>query len=220
MKLRKGHKGISELTDEEAAKLAEESYYAEEKSIIRRQKALKKAFPRMPDHEVRATVKAEDLLSDADSLIARYLEDGAYEDPIAEEDLISELDCIRSELDDCEDDGWAGYRDAMDSLSNRLWKIGVAWPQSLPYWSWADVVLPKDLKREISETALYRDDLLAIRSFSDVLKCRFKEAVHILVEHARKTIAEFPKPQNSRKKARDNTSRKKARRPRFARECK
>ena len=35
--------------------------------------------------------------------------------------------------------------------------------------------------------------ILAIRSFGDALKCRFKEAVHILVEHARETMPEFPK---------------------------
>lgn len=88
------------------------------------------------DYAAIATDKANECLSDAYDLIARfeYGEEDNYGEPIDEEGLISELDCIRSELDDCAEDGWRGYRDAMDALSNRLWKIGVAWPQFLPYW--------------------------------------------------------------------------------------
>ena len=54
------------------------------------------------------------------------------------------------------------------------------------------MVRPEDLKKEITETCLYRDDLLAIREYADNLKCRFKEAVHLLVEYARNTVKDFP----------------------------
>ena len=114
---------------------------------------------------------------------------------IDEERLISELDCIHTELGEYDEEGWTGYRDAMDALSNRLWQNGVAWPQHLPYWSWADEVRPEDLEREISPTCLFRDDLLEIRRYADELKCTFKEAAHKLIEHAQATLAEFPKPE-------------------------
>ena len=158
-----------------------------------REKAQRRKRNNLPNYTAEAIGRAEDCIGRAYSLIVRFEDKGQFEEPISEEELISELDCIRAELDDCSDDGWDAYRDAMDALSNRLWKIGVAWPRYLPWWSWADVVCPKDLQDEISETCLYRDDLLAIRSFGDALKCRFKEAVHILVEHARETMPEFPK---------------------------
>jgi len=157
---------------------------------------------KLPDYSARAIEQADECIGRAYSLIDRFEDDGQFEEPLDEEELISELDCIRDELEDCSEDGWRGYRDEMDALSNRLWKIGVAWPQFLPYSSWADVVRPEDLKDEIQETCLYRDDLLAIRRFSDALKCRFKEAVHILVEHARATMPDFPK---GTKKARQRT---------------
>ena len=142
------------------------------------------------DYEAIACEDAEEWLARADSLISDFL----YGEEIDEERLISELDYIHSELGECDDAGWTGYRDAMDALSNQLWQNGVAWPQHLPYWSWADVVSPEDLEREISPTCLFRDDLLEIRRYADELKCTFKEAVHKLIEHAQATLAEFPKP--------------------------
>ena len=157
------------------------------------EKAQRRKRNNLPDCTAWAIEQAEACIDRAYSLIAEFEDKELYDEPISEEELISELNYIRDQLDDCTDDGWDGYRDAMDALSNRLWKIGVAWPRYLPWWSWADVVCPKDLQDEISETCLYRDDLLAIRSFGDALKCRFKEAVHILVEHARETMPEFPK---------------------------
>ena len=108
-----------------------------------------------------------------------------------------------------DEEGWLGYRDAMDEISNRLWQNGVAWPQQLPYWSWADVVRPEDLKREISQTCLFRDDLLEIRRYADELKCTFKEGVHKLIEHAQATLAEFPKPEPPEPEEDSNGSRKK-----------
>ena len=100
----------------------------------------------------------------------------------AEEDLISELNCIRDTLDDCADDGWKGYRSEMDCLSNMMWRLGIAWPQFLPAWSWADVVEPEDVATEISRVDIYDDDFNAILAFSDNFRCTFKAGVHMLVE--------------------------------------
>ena len=155
-----------------------------------------------------ASEDAEDYLRRAETLISNfeYDEEDEYGEVIDEETLLTELYCIHDKLLDCDEDGWDGYRDAMDALSNRLWQIGVAWPQSIPL-SWADEVHPEDLKMEISPTCLYREDLLAIREFSDNLKCTFKEAVHMMVEHARNTLAGFPKKMEKVKVKKKQSSR-------------
>ena len=141
--------------------------------------------------------EAEECVSYADRLISDFLynDDSVLGEMIDEDRLISELDDIHSELGLFDDAGWTGYRDAMDAISNRLWQNGVAWPQHLPPWSWADVVCPEDLEREISPTCLYREDLLEIRRYADELRCTFKEGVHKLIEHAHATLAGFPKPE-------------------------
>ena len=159
------------------------------------------------DYAAIATENAEGYLADAYDLIVRFEhgEEDDFVEPIDEENLLSELNYIRDKLDDCADDGWDDYRDAMDALSNRLWKIGVAWPQYLPPCSWADEVHPEDVKKEITETALYREDLLAIRSYGDSILCRFKDAVHLLVEHARKTVKDFPPKEKPSKKCKKKT---------------
>ena len=150
-----------------------------------------------------ATEEAESFVAEAYELINLYecVEEDDYGNVVDEERLIERLDEIHAEFGELADDGWEGYRDAMDALSNRLWKIGIAWPQHI-LSSWADEVYPEDLKKEISETALYREDLLAIRRYGDRILCRFKDTVHLLVEHARKTIADFPQdePQNAKGK--------------------
>lgn len=163
------------------------------------------------DYEAIACEEAEECLARADSLISDFLsgEENLDGEVIDEERLVSELDCIHSELGEYDEEGWLGYRDAMDEISNRLWQNGVAWPQQLPYWSWADVVRPEDLKREISQTCLFRDDLLEIRRYADELKCTFKEGVHKLIEHAQATLVEFPKPEPPEPEEDSNGSRKK-----------
>ena len=151
--------------------------------------------------------EAESFVADAYDLINRYecVEEDDFGDVVDEEKLIEWLNHIRGELEVLADDGWEGYRDAMDALSNRLWKIGIAWPQHIPC-SWADEVYPEDLKKKISETALYRDDLLAIRRYGDRILCRFKDTVHLLVEHARKTIKNFPQAEPPKAKGKKKLS--------------
>ena len=129
----------------------------------------------MKEYIARAEADAEDALSRAHGLIDEFeMSDGEME----EEDLISELDCIRDDLQDCSEDGWRGFRDAMDELSNRLWLNGVAWPQFLPACCWADIVEPEDVKIKIHSTYVYEEDFQAIRKFSDELQCTFKAAVN------------------------------------------
>ena len=135
----------------------------------------------------RAEADAEDALSRAHCLIGDFeMSDGEME----EEELISELDCIRDELQDYSEDGWDGFRDAMDELSNRLWLIGVAWPQFLPACCWADIVEPEDVKIKIHGTYVYEEDFQAIREFSDELKYTFKAAVNELVVRGIKSYRE------------------------------
>ena len=135
----------------------------------------------------RAEGYAEDALCRAHGLIDEFeMSDGEME----EEELISDLDCIRDELQDCSEDGWSGFRDAMDELSNRLWLIGVAWPQFLPACCWADIVEPEDVKMKIHCTYVYEEDYQAIREFSDELKCTFKAAVNELVVRGIKSYRE------------------------------
>ena len=150
---------------------------------------------------------AESCIANAYDLINRYEcgEEDDYGNVVDEEILIERLDEIHAEFDELVQDGWVGYRDTMDALSNRLWQVGVAWPQHLQYWSLADVVLPEDLKKEITGTCLYRDDLLAIREYADDLKCRFKDAVHLLVEHARKTVKDFPQKEKPSRESKKKT---------------
>ena len=130
------------------------------------------------EYIARAEADAEDALCRAHGLIDEF---EMSDDEMEEEDLISELDCIRDELQDCSDDGWRGFRDAMDELSNRLWLIGVAWPQFLPACCWADIVEPEDVKIKIHGTYVYEEDFQAIIKFSDELQCTFKAAVNELV---------------------------------------
>ena len=131
-----------------------------------------------PKFANRATQYAEDALCRAHGLIDEFeMSDGEMD----EDELDSELNCIRDELEDYSEDGWRGFRDAMDELSNRLWLMGVAWPKYLPVWSWADVVDPEDVKIKIHCTYVYEKDFLAIRKFSDELRCTFKVAVNELV---------------------------------------
>ncbi len=146
-----------------------------------------------PDYVMDLTGEAEEYIAVANDLIDRYElgEEDDYGNPVDEERLIARMYEIHSELGELEEEGWEGYRDAMDALSNRLWQVGIAWPQHLPYWSWADVVLPEDLKMEISSTCIYQKDLIAIRKYADSQMWRFKDTVHLLVEHARKTIDGF-----------------------------
>ncbi len=139
------------------------------------------------EYIARAEADAEDALSRAHGLIDEF---EMSDDEMEEEDLISELDCIRDELQDCSDDGWRGFRDAMDELSNRLWLIGVAWPQFLPACCWADIVEPEDVKTKIHCTYVYEEDFQAIRKFSDELKCTFKAAVNELVVRGIKSYRE------------------------------
>ncbi len=135
----------------------------------------------------RAEEYAEDALCRAHGLIDEF---EMSDDEMDEDELISELDCIRSELQDCSEDGWGGFRDAMDELSNRLWLIGVAWPQFLPACCWADIVEPEDVKMKIHCTYVYEEDYQAIREFSDELKCTFKAAVNELVVRGIKSYRE------------------------------
>lgn len=142
----------------------------------------------------------------ADEVIYQFEhnEEDDYGKVVDEKRLIERLNYIHEELGELMEDGWDGesYRDAMDAWSNKLWKLGVAWPQDLPYWSWADVVDPKDLKKEICATCLYQKDLIAIRKYADEQMWRFKDAVHFLVEHARKTLDDFSKPEPKLRKRR------------------
>ena len=141
----------------------------------------------MKEYIARAEADAEDALSRAHGLIDEFeMSDGEMD----EEDLISKLDCIRDDLQDCSEDGWRGFRDAMDELSNRLWLIGVAWPQFLPACCWADIVEPEDVKIKIHSTYVYEEDFLAIRKFSDELQCTFKAAVNELVVRGIKSYRE------------------------------
>ena len=132
----------------------------------------------MQERIARAGEYAADALSRAHCLIDEF---EMSDDEMEEEELISELDCIRDELQDCSDDGWRGFRDAMDELSNRLWLIGVAWPQFLPACCNADIVAPEDIETKIRGTYLYEEDFKAIRKYSDEIQCTFKAAVHELV---------------------------------------
>ena len=140
-----------------------------------------------------ATEEAESLIGDAYDFIHRYKygEEDDYGNVVDEERLIERLDEIHAWFGELVQDDWEGYRETMDELSNRLWELGVAWPQHLPYWSWADVVLPGDLKKKISKTCLYQKDLIAIREYADAKMWRFKDTVHFLVNHARKTLNDF-----------------------------
>ena len=139
------------------------------------------------EYIARAEGYAEDALSRAHGLIDEFeMSDGEME----EDELTSELDCIRDELQDCSEDGWRGFRDAMDELSNRLWLMGVAWPQFLPACCWADIVEPEDVKMEIHCTYVYEEDFQAIRRFSDELQCTFKAAVNELVVRGIKSYRE------------------------------
>ena len=141
----------------------------------------------MKEYIARAEADAEDALSRAHGLIDEFeMSDGEME----EDELTSELDCIRDELQDCSEDGWSGFRDAMDELSNRLWLIGVAWPQFLPACCWADIVEPEDVKIKIHGTYVYEEDYQAIREFSDELGCTFKAAVNELVVRGIKSYRE------------------------------
>ena len=141
----------------------------------------------MQESIARAGEYAADALSRAHCLIDEFeMSDGEME----EEYLISELDCIRDDLQDCSEDGWRGFRDAMDELSNRLWLIGVAWPQFLPACCWADIVEPEDVKIKIRSTYVYEEDYQAIREFSDELGCTFKAAVNELVVRGIKSYRE------------------------------
>ncbi len=158
------------------------------------------------EHVAKATEEAEYALSDARNLIYEYEEsDGEME----EEDLLSDLDCIRDRLDDCAEDGWPGYRDAMDDLSNELWFKGIAWPQQLPIWSWADVVDPEDVKIPIHDTCLYEDDFLAIRKFSDKIRRTFKDTVHELMVRGMKSYEASRRASERRAKARKKNSKAK-----------
>ena len=141
----------------------------------------------MQESIARAGEYAADALSRAHGLIDEFeMSDGEME----EEELISELDCIRDELQDYSEDGWDGFRDAMDELSNRLWLIGVAWPQFLPACCWADIVEPEDVKIKIHGTYVYEEDFQTIRKFSDELQCTFKAAVNELVVRGIKSYRE------------------------------
>lgn len=139
------------------------------------------------EYIARAEEYAEDALCRAHGLIDEF---EMSDDEMDEDELISELDCIRDELQDCSDDGWRGFRDAMDELSNRLWLIGVAWPQFLPACCWADIVEPEDVKIKIRSTYVYEEDYQAIREFSDELGCTFKAAVNELVVRGIKSYRE------------------------------
>jgi hypothetical protein len=129
------------------------------------------------DFAAKVTEHAMSALNEAYNRIYEF-EENDCED---EDALIEDLDCIRSTLDDCAEDGWDGYRDEIDALSNRLWLLGVAWPQFLPVWSMADVVQPEDVDKGIRHTYIYEDDFKAIREFSDMYHCTFKEAAHELL---------------------------------------
>lgn len=139
------------------------------------------------EYIARAEEYAEDALCRAHGLIDEF---EMSDDEMDEDELISELDCIRDELQDCSDDGWRGFRDAMDELSNRLWLIGVAWPQFLPACCWADIVEPEDVKIKIRSTYVYEEDYQTIREFSDELGCTFKAAVNELVVRGIKSYRE------------------------------
>lgn len=136
------------------------------------------AEKRWKEFVARTTESADYAVGRAHDLISEFeMSDGEME----EEELISELDCIRDELQDYSEDGWRGFRDAMDELSNRLWLIGVAWPQFLPACCNADIVAPEDIETKIRGTYLYEEDFKAIRKYSDEIQCTFKAAVHELV---------------------------------------
>ena len=136
------------------------------------------AEKRWKEFVARTTESADYAVGRAHDLISEFeMSDGEME----EEELISELDCIRDELQDYSEDGWRGFRDAMDELPNRLWLIGVAWPQFLPACCNADIVAPEDIETKIRGTYLYEEDFKAIRKYSDEIQCTFKAAVHELV---------------------------------------
>ena len=136
------------------------------------------AEKRWKEFVAHTTESADYAVGRAHDLISEFeMSDGEME----EEELISELDCIRDELQDYSEDGWRGFRDAMDELSNRLWLIGVAWPQFLPACCNADIVAPEDIETKIRGTYLYEEDFKAIRKYSDEIQCTFKAAVHELV---------------------------------------
>ena len=145
------------------------------------------AEKRWKEFVAHTTESADYAVGRAHDLISEF---EMSDDEMEEEELISELDCIRDELQDCSDDGWRGFRDAMDELSNRLWLIGVAWPQFLPACCWADIVEPEDVKMKIHCTYVYEEDYQAIREFSDELGCTFKAAVNELVVRGIKSYRE------------------------------
>lgn len=125
-----------------------------------------------------------DVLSDVEQCIFEY-EDALRDDEVTSEDtetLISDMNCFRDRLEDFADDGWKDYRDTIEEFSNRLWMLGVAWPQYLPPWHVADIVDPADINEDIRKTWIYEDDFLAIRKMSDDQKMTFKAMVKELVK--------------------------------------
>lgn len=127
------------------------------------------------------------VLSDAEQCISEYedvLHDGEVT-PEATDALVSDMNCIRDRLEDFADDGWEGYRNAIEEFSNRLWLLRVAWPQYLPPWHVADTVDPADIGKDIRMAWIYEDDFFAIRKMSDDQKMNFKDMVKELVELGR-----------------------------------
>lgn len=136
-----------------------------------------------------AAETASELLGQASQIIydcEAYIED---DDQESIENALSELDCIRDSLEDCAEDGWDGFRSAIEDLSNEAWNVGLAWPQNPSMYCDFDLVSPDDVENSISSVWILSEDADEIREMSDRLRMTFKEMVHDLLRLGKKHYA-------------------------------